>query len=68
VSNASLSGQNELGANWMLEPIPAGMQIFGVSDKRMQTWSYFLDVTHVGSRNPNAYGKFAEKYIKEHNA
>ncbi len=30
-SNGSLNGQNELGVNWTLEPIPAGQQLFGVS-------------------------------------
>lgn len=67
VSNASLSGQNELGANWMLEPIPAGMQMFGVSDKHQETWKYFIDVTHVGKDSPNAYARFAERYQKDRN-
>lgn len=62
MSNGSLNGQNELGTNWTLEPIPAGMQLFGVSDKHQSTWHYFLDCTHVQRENPNDYAKFALAY------
>lgn len=65
VANGSLNGQNELGVNWTLEPIPAGQVIFGVSDKHQQTWKYFLDCTHIQEENPNAYMKFAEAYNAE---
>ncbi len=65
LANGSLNGQNELGVNWTLEPIPAGQVLFGVSDKHQQTWKYFLDCTHVQEENPNAYAKFAENYDKE---
>jgi hypothetical protein len=66
ISNGSLNGQNELGVNWGLEVIPAGQWIFGVSDKQIQTWQYFLDCTVV-QRQPeyvNGYGEFAKNYNK----
>jgi hypothetical protein len=62
LSNGSLNGQNELGVNWGLEVIPAGQWLFGVSDKQIQTWQYFLDCTHVQRENPNGYAKFALDY------
>jgi hypothetical protein len=65
IANGSLNGQNELGVNWTLEPIPAGQVLFGVSDKHQQTWKYFLDCTHVQRENPNPYAKFAEAYDTE---
>ena len=63
-SNGSLNGQNELGVNWTLEPIPAGQQIFGVADKHQETWSYFLECTQVQKtkQDRNSYGKFASEY------
>lgn len=66
-SNASLPGTNELGVNWQLEPVPAGQQIFGVSDKHQETWSYFLDCSHVGrsTQDMNNYGAFAQQYLLE---
>lgn len=67
ISNGSLNGQNELGVNWQLEPIPAGMQIFGVADKHQETWKYFLDCTSVQRENPNAYAEFARNYRGEIN-
>jgi hypothetical protein len=66
LSNGSLNGQNELGANWTLEPIPAGQWIFGVSDKHIQTFQYFLECTSIQRRpeDMNDYGRFAEEYEK----
>ncbi len=66
-SNASLPGTNELGVNWQLEPVPAGQQIFGVTEKHQETWSYFLDCSHIGrsTKDLNNYGAFAEQYLKE---
>ncbi len=64
LSNGSLNGQNELGVNWVMEPIPAGQQLFGVSEKHLETWRYFLECTAVQDRkeDSNAYGEFARKY------
>lgn len=62
LSNGSLNGQNELGVNWGLEVIPAGQWLFGVSDKQIQTWQYFIDCTHVQRETPNGYAKFAIEY------
>jgi hypothetical protein len=62
LSNGSLNGQNELGVNWGLEVIPAGQWLFGVSDKQIQTWQYFLDCTHVQREEPNGYADFAADY------
>jgi len=64
LSNGSLNGQNELGVNWGLEPIPAGQWLFGVSDKHQQTWQYFLDCSHIQRENPNAYAQFAAEYAE----
>lgn len=63
LSNGSLNGQNELGVNWGLEVIPAGQWLFGVSDKQIQTWQYFLDCTHVQREEPNSYANFAQQYL-----
>jgi len=67
LSNGSLNGQNELGVNWVMEPIPAGQQLFGVSDKHLETWKYYLDCTAVqdAPADRNAYGEFARKYAHE---
>ena len=64
LSNGSLNGQNELGVNWVMEPIPAGQQLFGVSEKHLETWKYFLDCTAVqdAKEDSNAYGEFARQY------
>lgn len=62
LSNGSLNGQNELGVNWGLEVIPAGQWLFGVSDKQIQTWQYFIDCTHVQREEPNGYAQFAVEY------
>ncbi len=64
ISNGSLNGQNELGVNWVMEPIPAGQQLFGVSDKHLETWKYFLDATHIQDApcDMNPYGEFARNY------
>lgn len=66
LSNGSLNGQNELGVNWTLEPIPAGQQLFGVSDNHIQTWRYFLNCSHVQRKQDdfNTYGMFAAEYMK----
>ena len=66
VSNASLNGQNELGVNWTLEPIPAGMQLFGVTEKHLETWKYFLECSQVqkAPEDSNGYGVYAEEYAK----
>ncbi len=67
LSNGSLNGQNELGVNWVMEPIPAGQQLFGVSDKHLETFRYFLDCTHVQDRkeDANMYGDFARSYAHD---
>jgi hypothetical protein len=67
LSNGSLNGQNELGVNWVMEPIPAGQQIFGVSDKHLETWRYFLDCTDVQDKpeDRNSYGDFARNYAAD---
>lgn len=67
ISNGSLNGQNELGVNWTLEPIPVGQQLFGVSDNHLETWKYFLEATHVQKRPEdfNSYGEFAREYAQE---
>ncbi len=66
ISNGSLNGQNELGVNWTLEPIPAGMQLFGVTEKHLETWKYFLECSHVQNapEDFNGYGTYAEEYAK----
>lgn len=65
ISNGSLNGQNELGVNWMLEPIPAGQQLFGVADKHQETWRYFIECSGVQDEpaHMNAYGRFAKEYL-----
>lgn len=66
ISNGSLNGQNELGVNWVLEPIPAGMQLFGVTEKHLETWKYFLECSQVqrAQSDFNGYGRFAAEYAK----
>lgn len=67
ISNGSLNGTNELGVNWVLEPIPAGQQLFGVSDSHLETWKYFLDCSHVQDvpKDHNSYGDFARDYAEK---
>jgi hypothetical protein len=67
ISNGSLNGQNELGVNWVMEPIPAGQQLFGVSDKHLETWKYFIDCTHVQDEpgDYNSYGDYAREYAEK---
>lgn len=67
-SNGSLNGQNELGVNWGLEPIPAGQQLFGVSESHIETWSYFIECSHVqkDALDWNQYGHFAAEYERQH--
>lgn len=66
VSNGSLNGQNELGVNWTLEPIPAGQQIFGVTDEHQESWGYFIECSAIQKEKGhfNDYGRFAEEYSK----
>ena len=66
-SNASLNGQNELGANWGLEPIPAGQKLFGVTEKHIQTWGYLVECSQIQKEagDFNAYGDFALEYEKK---
>lgn len=66
LSNGSLNGQNELGVNWTLEPIPAGQQLFGVADKHCETFKYFLECSHVqrDREDFNPYGTFAAEYAR----
>ncbi len=63
-SNGSLNGQNELGVNWGLEPIPAGQQLFGVTEKHLETFAYMIECTHVQKTNTdfNNYGEYALEY------
>lgn len=67
ISNGSLNGQNELGVNWVLEPIPAGQQLFGVADKHCETWKYFLECSQVQreKKDMNKYGDFALEYAEK---
>lgn len=67
ISNGSLNGQNELGVNWGLEPIPAGQQLFGVTEKHLQTFHYFVNCTHVQKEASdwNNYGHFAAEYERQ---
>lgn len=64
ISNGSLNGQNELGVNWTLEPIPAGQQLFGVSNSHQETWHYFVGCSQVqdAPEDFNSYGEFARNY------
>lgn len=65
-SNGSLNGQNELGVNWTLEPIPAGQQLWGVADKHQETWQYFVECSHIqrDKEHSNKYGSFAAEYTQ----
>jgi len=66
ISNGSLNGQNELGANWMLEPIPAAQWLWGVSESHQETFHYLVESTKV-QRQPKyhtSYGVFAEDYME----
>jgi hypothetical protein len=67
-SNASLNGQNELGANWGLEPIPAGQKLFGVTEKHIQTWGYIVECSQVQDEvsDRNVYGEFALDYADKY--
>jgi len=64
ISNGSLNGQNELGVNWALEPIPAGQQLFGVSNSHQETWHYFVECSQIQDKpkDLNKYGEFARNY------
>lgn len=64
ISNGSLNGQNELGVNWGLEPIPCVQQLFGVTEKHLQTFHYEVNSTHVQreASDWNSYGLFAADY------
>lgn len=64
ISNGSLNGQNELGVNWGLEPIPCVQQLFGVTEKHLQTFHYEVNSTHIQreASDWNSYGHFAAEY------
>ena len=67
ISNGCLNGQNELGVNWGLEPIPCVQQLFGVTERHLQTFHYEVNSTHI-QREPsdlNSYGHFAGEYERE---
>lgn len=68
ISNGSLNGQNELGVNWGLEPIPCVQQLFGVTERHLQTFHYEVNSTHVQreASDWNQYGYFAAEYEREH--
>ncbi len=67
ISNGSLNGQNELGVNWTLEPIPCVQQLFGVTEKHLQTFHYEVNSSHVqrDQGDWNAYGHFAAEYDRQ---
>lgn len=68
ISNGSLNGQNELGVNWGLEPIPCVQQLFGVTEKHLQTFHYEVNCSHV-QKEPsdwNDYGRFAAEYERQY--
>lgn len=67
ISNGSLNGQNELGVNWGLEPIPCVQQLFGVTGRHLQTFHYEINSTHVqrAASDFNSYGYFAAEYERE---
>lgn len=55
VVNGSLVGQNELGVDWRLNTIRAQQMLWGISEKRVRTWQYPIDVTAIrsdGIENP----------------
>lgn len=62
LTNGSLPGQNELGVAWGLEPIPAGMQLFGVTESHIETFKYFLDCSAIQRQDLNRYAKYAIEY------
>jgi hypothetical protein len=66
-SNGSLNGQNELGVNWGLEPIPAGQQLFGVTEKHLESWAYFVECSHIqkDADSWNDYGHYAAEYERK---
>jgi len=65
ISNGSLNGQNELGVNWGLEPIPASQWLWGVSKSHQETWHYEVESTKVQRqlKYRNKYAIFAEEYM-----
>lgn len=66
VANGSLNGQNEIGVNWVLEPIPAQQWIFGVSKSHLNTWFYPLESGHIQRQGSNPYMDFTEEYLKRY--
>ena len=64
ISNGSLSGNNELGLNWLLRPIEPGQVIFGVSKRHCQTWKYFLQSGHITDKELNPCGQFAKEFLR----
>lgn len=67
ISNGSLNGQNELGVNWNLEPIPCVQQLFGVTENHLQTFHYEVNSSSIQreSHDWNAMGEFAATYEKK---
>lgn len=67
IVNGCLSGSNELGTAWRLQPIGAIQQMFGISAKQIPTWSYPLDVSDVQSESPdNPFSEYACTFVDEH--
>jgi hypothetical protein len=65
--NGCYTGQNELGMSWRLKPIKAIQQLFGISEKHLNTWSYDLDLTHIKSEKvDNPFGEYCKWYMNRH--
>lgn len=66
--NGCLTGQNELGTNWTLEPIPAVQKIWGVSAKRRRTFGYDIDVTETEEPTvaTNPMSEFALRFTERY--
>jgi hypothetical protein len=67
ISNGSLNGQNELGVNWNLEPIPCVQQLWGVTENHLQTFHYEVNCSSIQreSFDMNAHGIFAAEYERK---
>lgn len=67
IVNGCLSGSNELGTAWRLSPIGAIQQCFGLSKRKIPTWTYPLDVSNVQSEGAdNPMGTYANTFMVEH--
>lgn len=65
--NGCFTGQNELGMSWRLKPIKAIQQLFGTSEKHLNTWSYDLDLTHITSEKvDNPFSEYTKWYMTRH--